>query len=183
MSDADSHNHITPEDLDFDAVAKVSSRVTLASLRARHSSATLNAEPEELPADWGERAFIGFDSHAVGLSVELNRLWVVTSFIAVYVPGHDGSASTRFPAPDEVDPAIEITTAYEMVYDIEDVDDITEADTEHFAFANATMHAWPYWRDYAHNACYRMQIPPILIGMFRIPTLKSTPSSDADPAE
>ena len=34
---------------------------------------------------------------------------------------------------------------------------------EQFAFQNASFHIWPYWREYAHSQCRRMNLPRFVL--------------------
>jgi hypothetical protein len=167
MPDASEHDHehLAPGDVDFEAVARISSRVELRDVRISSASATRIVSPEDLVDDWGKRVFIGFDSHPGAWSSELSSFVVNAKFIAAFGPGWDPADH----APDPDDPEVAVEVAFELVYDAQPGDEPAERDLEHFAMINGTLHAWPYWRELAHSMTRQMGIQPVVVGVFKVP--------------
>lgn len=53
---------------------------------------------------------------------------------------------------------------------------------EEFAKRNAGYHVWPYWREYVQSVCSRMQLPQVVMPMFRLPA-KEKAVTEASSAE
>ncbi|MCW2982982.1 MAG: hypothetical protein JWR63_552 [Conexibacter sp.] len=160
---------VGPRNVDFKAVARVSTQVTLSAVRLRMGHAALSVDAEDVPPDWSPACFVWFSTHA-HVDSERSRLRVHASFVALYLPGFDGEAD-ELPDPDESEPAVDVEAGFELVYDFADPDAFDDDDAEHFAFANGTLHAWPYWREFAHSASGRMGVAPLIIGTYKIPSV------------
>lgn len=163
-------DRVDPSNVDFKAVARVSTQVRLSAVRMRLGHARLTVEAEDIPTDWSPSCFVGFSTHA-HINEGRKRLVVHASFIAVYVPGYEGGESDELPDPDEVEPAVDVEAGFELVYELDDPASIDSRDAEHFAFANGTLHAWPYWREFAQTASGRMGVAPLIIGTYKIPSV------------
>ena len=50
---------------------------------------------------------------------------------------------------------------------------------EEFAKQNAGYHVWPYWREYVQSVCSRMQLPQVVMPMFRLPTSKKITAEES----
>lgn len=167
MAEQTPHEHLTPQTVDFDRVARVSTQVTPVAVRAVRSHADLFVDADEIPADWSDQALVGFDSHAAGVDREENRLSVRCSFLAVFAPDAPDDESSP---PGDEEPHLGVEAVFEVVYSAEDPEAFDDVDAEHFAFANGTLHAWPYWRELAHSATGRMGVPPLVVGPYKIPS-------------
>jgi preprotein translocase subunit SecB len=64
-----------------------------------------------------------------------------------------------------------VEATFELEYEVKGGEPIEPRDVEHFAFANGTFQAWPYWREYAQSATSRMGVPPLVIGVYKIPSV------------
>jgi hypothetical protein len=168
----DERLHLTPATVDFKAVARVSDQVRLTAVRILSVSAGLHVDLAEVPPDWSSKALVAFDSHGGRLYAKAGTLRVTCSFIALYVPGRDPETAEGFPsADDDVEPALHVEATFQLDYHVRDPSKVEPDDTDHFAFANGTFHAWPYWRELAQSATLRMGIAPLVVGVYKIPSV------------
>ena len=177
MEGSHEHADITPATVDFDAVARVASRFELAAVRLVACTAEITVDAEDLPPDWGTSVFIGHHSHVHGwrlgvAGVSRERVLARVAFIGVHHPNWDVGEMDELPPHDPNDPpAVFLEAMFELAYEPrDDDDDPNEDDLEHFAFANATFNAWPYWRELAQSMTQRMGIPPVVIPALQIPS-------------
>ena len=101
----------------------------------------------------------------------------------MYVPGLDKTTLDALPDPDDVDAAVQLNVRFQLVYELEDPSRLQEADPEHFAFVNGTLHAWPYWREIAQSTTVRMGLDPLMIGTFKIPSVHDPDGREDNPPE
>lgn len=177
MNDSHEHVAITPATVDFDAVARVASRVQLAAVRLVACTAELAVDAEDLAPDWGTSVFIGHHAHVHGWrvgeeGVSRQRVLARVAFIGVHHPAWNVDELDELPPYDSDDPpAVFLEAMFELAYEPRsDEADPDEDDLEHFAFANATFNAWPYWRELAQSMTQRMGIPPVVVPVFKIPS-------------
>lgn len=177
MEHAHEHAGITPATVDFDAVARVASRVQLAGVSLVACNAEITVDAKDLPPDWGTSVFIGHHSHVHGwrlgeAGVSRQRVLARVAFIGVHHPNWNVDEMDELPPHDPNDPpAVFLEAMFELAYELrDDEEDSNEDDLEHFAFANATFNAWPYWRELAQSMTQRMGIPPVVVPVFKIPS-------------
>lgn len=82
------------------------------------------------------------------------------------VPGNHGEIEN---------PPVSMTIAYTLQYHVPNVPGYSEETLNEFARVNGTFNAWPYWREYVQSTSARMNLPPLLLPVFRV----STTSSDS----
>ena len=64
---------------------------------------------------------------------------------------------------DNPDPAVSVIASFLLVYELTDIDGLTEQHFSEFAKINGVFNAWPYWREYVQSATSRMGLPPLTI--------------------
>ena len=69
---------------------------------------------------------------------------------------------------DEQDPAISMTVTFVLEYAIPDAGDFGDDVLAEFAQVNGTFNAWPYWREDIQTTSARMNLPPVLLPVFRL---------------
>lgn len=151
---------------DFAAIARVSQSTALHKTRF----ASFHAEAADpLPDDWASTAYLGFRTSYALPDADHRWLRVLVSFIAIYRAGEDLSA--EFPGLDpENAPTCLLDVDIELTYAVREGAELAESDVEQFASVNSTLHAWPYWREFAHSATSRLEVPLLRIGNFRVPS-------------
>lgn len=156
---------ISPSELDFAAVARISTQAELKGIRLTFLHADMDESKGAIPDDWSADSVIGFNTEGQ-LDRESNVLRVICVFVAVWAPGLDDEPSAL---PDPKDAPLELHARYELAYELKDAAAVQRADPEHFALSNGVLHAWPYWREIAHSTTSRMGLAPLLVGTFKIP--------------
>lgn len=58
-------------------------------------------------------------------------------------------------------------------------DGISDEQLEAFAQLNGTFNAWPYWREYVHQVFQRMELPSIVLPLYRKPAVSKTARAKA----
>lgn len=176
-------NQTTPwppdrDDYDFDAIARVASRVELQDIRLHASSTRLNIEPEEIGEAWSGDAFIGFNTEPRERSEDEDQFNLHALFSCVFKRSWKDQVFNEMPPFGEDDPPeVEIHADFELCYSTKEGADFSAEDLNQFARANGTLHAWPYWRELAEGAAQRMGIPGLVIGVFKIPSAHDPPSA------
>jgi len=56
--------------------------------------------------------------------------------------------------------------------------DIEQACIDEFATQNASLHVWPYWREFLASQCERMRLPRIVLPAWQLPHHRREESSD-----
>jgi hypothetical protein len=99
------------------------------------------------------------------------------------------SLTARVDKSDEVNPAdpapIQITVTFAMTYLMPDAGAYPDDVLDEFARINAVFNAWPYWREYVQSTTSRMNLPPMVLPVMRVPapaTRNASPAVDAKPA-
>jgi hypothetical protein len=156
---------VEPKRIDYKAVARVSTQAELKTIRVAFLHADMDERNGPIPADWAEEAVVGLSAQDT-LDRANQSLSVRCGFVAVYAPGLDRTQRV-LPAPR--DAPVEVHAHLVLTYGLKDVEVVLEGDTEHFALTNGMLHAWPYWRELAHNTTIRMGLAPLVIGMFKLP--------------
>lgn len=172
---------VTRDNLDLKAVARVSSQARLVDLRLHDCSAELNTDPQDLSADWRDRIFNGYDSSFEGLDEDKRIVKVRCAFICVYMEGVDLRKDRLPPYEPDNPPTFAIDAAFDLAYSLKPETEFDEDDLAHFAFANGTHNAWPYWREFVQNFTQRMGIDPVVVGPFKLPSPHDPPSEQGEP--
>jgi hypothetical protein len=167
------------ESADRAAVGRVAARVELEDVRMISAIAMINVSPFEVEADWGPKAFIGYDTHANEWADDGSYFTVTASFLVVY----DQDRDTELAEPPEFDPEnppdVQVAAGFELMYSVREGSELTDTDLEHFAVFNGTFNAWPYCRELAQTATQRMRIPSLVVSVLKVPTI-SAPADAQD---
>jgi hypothetical protein len=176
---------VTRETLDLAAVARVSTQARLIDLRLHDCAAELNVEPQDLAADWRDRIFNGYDSSFTGLDADKYVARIRCAFVCVYMEGVDIRKEGLPPYDPENPPTFAIDAEFDLSYALKRDAEVTETDLAHFAYANGTHNAWPYWRELVQNFTQRMGIDPMVVGPFKLPSQHDPkrPETDSPPAQ
>ncbi len=158
-------------EVNFDSVARVASVVQLQSISLQGSGCSINVSPHEIPTGWATDAFVGFDTASEQMEKGSGQLKIHAAFIAVFNRAWDNEVLTEPPKLDpENPPEVEIHATFSLSYSIPAEPPFTDDDALSFAAANGTLHAWPYWREFADSMAHRMEIPRLMIGVFKLPS-------------
>lgn len=155
--------------VDFAAVAKVASVATIQHVRLLEARVERERAPEALPPDWGQSAYVGFRAGSTRVHEE-SWFTVATGFLCVFKEGWNPDEGGMPEFSDDDPPDVYLEAAFELVYALTDGVVVDAQDLEHFAYANGTHNAWPYWRELAQGATLRMGIPPLVVGPFKVPS-------------
>ncbi len=82
-------------------------------------------------------------------------------------------------AEDQERPGVTVSADIRLEYDCEDAERFSERHLRAFAETNGVYNAWPYWREFVQNAVARMQLPPLVLPVFRL-TDRASHASGAD---
>jgi hypothetical protein len=160
-------------EVDFHRVARVSKQSELTDVRLAYCFARGGAEPAQPRADWGERAFGGFDLSLSQVAQSDQAFAVRVEFIALYFDGWD-FRETPDPPSGDAEPAVHIAADFVCAYQCVKGAELEPGDLEHFASVNTLMHAWPYWREFAQATSVRLGLTPIHVGLLPIPSALDT---------
>ncbi len=68
-------------------------------------------------------------------------------------------------------PVVDIAIGYLVLYSLNATEALSEADVNHFANANGTLHSWPFVREFLASLTSRMGFPPFKLGVMHfVPT-------------
>jgi hypothetical protein len=171
----------TPELADRAAVGRVAAQVELEDIRLLSAIATINVSPLEVEADWGPKAFMGYDTHANEWADDRSSFTVIASFLVVYDKDRDPELTEPPEFDPENPPDVQVVAGFELMYTVKEESELTDTDLEHFAVFNGTFNAWPYWRELAQTATQRMRIPPLVVALLKVPTISAP--ADVQPAD
>lgn len=102
----------------------------------------------------------------------------ITGFEFSYLAG-PVDVSTASENVDDTDPVAKITAHIAVDYILTRGESLPTADRlQQWAGSAALLHAWPYWREFAHNTMLRMNLPVMMI-----PLLVSGPAALQSPAD
>jgi hypothetical protein len=84
-------------------------------------------------------------------------------------------------AKADADPPIRMQVAFALQYELPDAASVSDAVLAEFARVNGAFNAWPYWREYIQTTAARMNLPPVVLPVFRVapraePTAPALPS-------
>ena len=130
----------------------------------------MNVLVSRIPEDWSDQAFIGFDTTVGEHRPDDQDFTIDAAFVAVFKAGWD-AGTHELPARDPDDPPeIEIHASFELTYTVSSDVELQDQDLDNFAVANGTLHAWPYWREFADSITRRMHVPGLVVGVFKLPS-------------
>lgn len=180
MTHLNSKNATTATPIDYASIARVASAVELRDIALRSSRSILNVPATDIPERWSGEAFVGYDTSVGRYEAEDPEFSIKTAFIAVYKSSWSDEVLTELPKLDPADPPeIEIQASFELTYLASDPSKLSAEDLNNFAVANGTLHAWPYWREFADDITQRMQVPRLVVGVFKFPS-KHDPGGRGD---
>jgi hypothetical protein len=156
-------------EVDLQRVAKVATRVCLLDVRLASFHGNADVEPGDVAQDWGQEAFIGFDSRVTEPVDHSGHLRVRCSFLCVYKAGWDRREGLP-PFRENDPPAVDIEADFDLAYEVKDREGLEASDFDHFAVANGTHNAWPYWRELVQSVSQRMGLAPLVVGPFKVPS-------------
>ena len=159
---------LTPSKVDFKAVARVAKNSVLRQVNLLSCDTERPLPHGAFTEGWTSDAYVGFRSGATPVQ-EDGWFAVVVGFLCQYKPGWDPDAGAPDVSQDDP-PALHLEAAFELIYDLEDEVELDERELEHFAYANGTHNAWPYWRELAQSVTVRMGLEPLVVGPFKIPS-------------
>src|SRR2546422_11162541 len=73
---------------------------------------------------------------------------------------------------------VQVDASFELIYSIPSDTNPTPKELQAFADTNALLNCWPYWRELVHDMVARMELPPLLLPLFRL----TPPKKEAAPA-
>ncbi len=68
----------------------------------------------------------------------------------------------------ENDTEIQVDGSFELIYSIPLETNPTSKELQAFADTNALLNCWPYWRELVRDMAARMELPPLLLPLFRL---------------
>ncbi len=71
--------------------------------------------------------------------------------------------------PPETRTVLSVSAEYGLFYAIQGNTECPEALANRFASRNGVFNAWPFFRELAHSLVSRMNVPPLVIPLFRLP--------------
>lgn len=167
-NDPENAERTATRSVDFEAVARVSTRVSLSSVTFFTAAANRFVEASMVHAGWHDKAFVGFHTRVADLPGENAKLVTHVSFLALAKSGVDLTETGPGGLGDD-NPDVALEAELELTYDVSPGDELAGEDAEHFAQANGTLHAWPYWREFAQSGSLRLGIEPMVVGLFKLP--------------
>jgi preprotein translocase subunit SecB len=63
---------------------------------------------------------------------------------------------------------VSIMATYELIYIIPKELKVTQDELNDFARLNAMFNVWPYWREFVQSTITRMNLPPLVLPLFRV---------------
>ena len=148
------------------AYNKLMAHAEIVSLGLVRSSASLHADRiggEDLSVHVGRPQIRG------GFSAETQTLncGVLLSLKLVPEPVDGAGDAASVDATSVVDVDAEYAVAYRIPEGVEVSDDVIHL----FASRNAVFSSWPFFRELAHSLVARMGMPPLVLPLFRMPSL------------
>lgn len=78
------------------------------------------------------------------------------------------AAVVRDADSDKGEPLVTMSITYALEYALEGTSEVSEGTLAEFARVNGAFNAWPYWREYIQTTSARMNLPPIVLPVFRV---------------
>lgn len=132
--------------VDFVAAGRVAKRVELKRIRAVDVSAKCSAEIVGGPLE------AKLDHDCAVVSRETNRLKIACNYSFVA-----SAAETQ---------VAEAAIGYLLDFEVQGSEPIADEDLAEFAFANGTLHSWPFVREFLYGLTSRMGYPPYTLPVF-----------------
>lgn len=152
---------------DLDRVGRVASKAEIESLRivSLHVHTNLPARrderfPEALEA---AQANTNLVFGATAIPLEDDHLQIDTEFHLV--SGQD--AEDLAASLDEA--AVAVHCELQLFYRVEGLSSFSDEDLAAFADVNGVFNAWPYWREVVDSAFARMELPRLVMPVYRVP--------------
>ncbi|HLA86324.1 MAG TPA: hypothetical protein VJL29_16175 [Thermoguttaceae bacterium] len=76
-------------------------------------------------------------------------------------------------AVGESEPAIEVSSEYQLTYEISDISQFSDEQLHAFGCINGLYHAWPYWREYVQSCIARMGLPSFIVPVLTVAELQT----------
>jgi preprotein translocase subunit SecB len=70
---------------------------------------------------------------------------------------------------EEKPPVVTIKIQYELAYVLPEDFRASRSELSAFAKVNGVFNAWPYFREIVQTATLRMELPPVILPVFRVP--------------
>ena len=64
---------------------------------------------------------------------------------------------------------------FELGYSLHQQTELSEGLLEEFAKTNGVFNAWSYWREFVQSTLLRMELPPLTLPLYRLPTGTARP--------
>jgi hypothetical protein len=181
MTHLNSKNASAP--VDYASIARIASAVELRDIALRSSATSLNADGSQIPETWSDHAFVGFDTKVGRHHPDSKDFTINAAFVAAYKTGWGSETHSELPTHDPDDPPeIEIYASFELTYTTSVGAELQDQDLDNFAVANGTLHAWPYWREFADSITRRMHVPGLVVGVFKLPSRHDPGGREETPA-
>lgn len=74
-------------------------------------------------------------------------------------------------------PPLALKVEYELKYRVPPDFKATKAEISSFAKVNGVYNAWPYFREYVQTTVQRMNLPPVILPVYRIPPPPKNPAT------
>lgn len=161
--------------VDFRAVARVASRVQLLMVRMRSCQADLVCGLAEVPRNWSETTFSGFQTHVASKPDVEGTFQTRAAFLALFQRDVDLKQTGLPEFTSENPPDVVLEVMFELDYRLDPNTELQDDDLDQFALANSTLHAWPYWRELAQSMTTRMGLAPLVIGSYKLPSALDPP--------
>lgn len=72
------------------------------------------------------------------------------------------------PEGQEGEPAVWVRAVYELTYSLPQGFSATRSELNTFAQTNGVFNVWPYWREFVQSMFVRMNLPPLVLPVFRL---------------
>ena len=73
-------------------------------------------------------------------------------------------------------PPLKLKVEYELKYKVPPDFKATKAEIGSFAKVNGVYNAWPYFREYVQTTLQKMNLPPLILPVYRIPPPPKKPA-------
>lgn len=134
-------------------VAEVAREIELKDIRV------ISFASEQRPELIGPKMDVrqGIDTETTA-DMEAGEIRVTIRFTADALPLEQESA----------DVAVRIAVTFELAYQCEAVERLSDEALEAFGKINGVYNAWPYWREFVHSTTVRMGLSPLIMPVFRL---------------
>jgi hypothetical protein len=115
-------------------------------------------DPDDLPEQ--AEVQVAHEGHITGPPDEEGRFFV------------HATAEVRVVDPQQKEPALLVTVVFELAYRLPQGFAAETEELDAFAGVNGVFNAWPYLREFVQNMTTRMNVPPVVLPLFRNPTVQ-----------